>query len=131
MIVTKIDQILLKTAEITGFSKEQVAEVIAHVLNSFYEFTMRPTHAGLRIPYLGAIRTSTKLLKWYMPYVIWKRYKNGKISKDRFQAYWKLRDLTLKDEQRRDFKERFNLEYNPPWRQDTDSTEGDSRSHED
>ena len=131
MIVHKIDQLLVKTAEITGYPKEQVAHVIEHSFKMIYNFMQFPYKAGFRIPYLGAMRTSTKLLKWYIPMVVLKKFKNNKISKERFQAYWKLRELTRKDEERRNFKQRYNLEFKPHWRQDSDSIEGDTGSYED
>ena len=123
MILSKIKELTAKTAKVTGYPEDQVNHVITFVFNYLSNYLNYPTKAGIRLPYLGVIRTSTFRLRHYMMKFLIPEYKANNIPVERFRAYWKLKGTVYKDEQRRDFKTRFNYKFNPSWRQDTDSTQ--------
>jgi len=127
---TKITPIIEKVANKTGYTKDQVASVMAHVFSTMRQQLEYPTYAGIRIPYLGVMRTKTSILNHYLRVNAIDYLRKGKITKERFQHLWKLRHLTRKDEQRRDFKTRYGYEFNPPWRSSLDSVDSDSGTHE-
>lgn len=128
---TKITEILIKTAKETGHSNEEVAMVMNHCFNSIRNFILHPTKAGLRIPYIGLLRTKIRLLNFHIKNYALPRYKSGKMSKTQFLEYWKLRELTRDDERRRKLKERTESKYYAAWRQSFDSIKGNTGPYED
>ena len=131
MVRSKITGLLKKTAQITGYSEEQVAHVIKHVIDTLHYFLHNPYKAGLRLPYIGVLRVTSRFLRWYLLKYGMERLRNGKLTKERFRKYWELRKLTRDDEKRRKHGERFGTTNNPRWRPSADSTEGDTGSHDD
>ena len=125
----KITPLLQKTAKATGYTPEQVASVVAHSFDTIKNYIEYPDSAGLRIPYIGIIRTKIKILNHYLHRDGIQLLRNKKITKERFQAYWNLRTLIRKDNERRDHKTRYGRTFNPSWRQGNDPIERDSGSY--
>lgn len=128
-MLNKITPLLQKTAEATGYPPEQVASVMAFYFDTLKNYTLLPKSAGFRLPYIGVVRTKIKVLNFYLLRDGIKLLKQGKLSKERFANYWKLRTIMRKDDERRDFKTRFNLTFNPSWRQGDGPIERDSGSY--
>lgn len=120
---TKLTPLLQKTAEITGYSNEQVASVIAHVFTVIKDYTINPTKAGIRLPYIGVIRSKIKKINHYLLRDGIRMVRQGKLSKERFKAFWNLRSIIREDDKRRDHKTRYGYVFNPDWRQSNDSVE--------
>jgi hypothetical protein len=125
----KINPLLKKTVETTNYTPEQVASVVAHCFSIMKLYIEYPTKAGLRIPYVGVIRTKIKILNHYLRRDGISLLRNKKITKERFQAYWNLRTLIRTDDKRRDHKTRYGRVFNPSWRQSADPIERDSGSY--
>mgnify|MGYP003545252522 CR=1 FL=1 len=127
--VSKITTIIEQAAQTTGHTQDEVASVMSHCFKIIRQQLEYPTYAGIRIPYIGAIRTKSSILAHYLRVNAIPYLRIGKISKERFQHLWRLRKLTRDDEQRRDFKTRYGLEFKPAWRSDTDSVGEDGGSY--
>lgn len=70
MLITKLDEVLSKTAEITGYKPEVVASVMSHTFQFLVTFLKRPTAAGIRFAHFGVIRGSLASLNTYLRRVL-------------------------------------------------------------
>lgn len=113
MIVSKITPIVNKTAEILDLDATTVQKVIAHTLAATKQYIENPhTKSGLRLRYFGVIRPYPQSLTSYLKKLIrhlrdpTKAHLHEEIKQE-FRRFWNLRKLLQKDNDRRNFKQRF------------------------
>lgn len=110
MVIHKLDEVFDKTHELTQYSPEIVASVMQHVFRSWVDFLATPTHAGIRLPNLGVIRSVPKAIEYYLRNVVitkLRKDRNNEQLKEHFRIFWKYRRLLQEDEKRRKYKKRF------------------------
>lgn len=108
MLVSRIDKLLAQTAENTNQPPEIVADVIKHLFEFIKDFLLNPTHAGLRINYLGVIRPKKKILNFHVKRLLDDLRKDkSEENITKFRAFWNLRRLLQKDTERRNYKKRY------------------------
>jgi hypothetical protein len=106
----RIDPIVSKTIEVLDYPPEVVADAIAHAFKYMKEYVAKPTAAGLRYQHFGVIRPSIKSLNWHLSHKMLPKLRANRDDeelKQKFRVYWQLRDLIRKDNERRNYKERF------------------------
>ena len=108
MLVTKIDDVLSSTSKITNFPPHVVASVISHTFKYIANYLKFPIKAGIRLQHFGIIRGNLPSLNAFIRKHLIPQTREDPTKKPTLTSYWNLRQLLMKDKDRRNFTKRFN-----------------------